>query len=134
MLDALLRTLGLVRKELLAILKDPRSRIALIGPPILQCLIFGYAGNLRRQPRAVRRARPGSLRRFPHLAGQARRLRRVRSRGRPATSKRHGGLQLVRAILAKHIIAAAKGGERDYGRLRDGVRRQVTVIAGSGLL
>jgi len=45
MLDALLRTLGLVRKELLAILKDPRSRIALIGPPILQCLIFGYAAT-----------------------------------------------------------------------------------------
>jgi hypothetical protein len=35
----------LVRKELLAILKDPRSRIALIGPPILQCLIFGYAAT-----------------------------------------------------------------------------------------
>src|SRR6266446_3396000 len=29
-------------------------------------------------------------------------------------------VELVRAILAKHIIAAAKDGERDYGRLRDG--------------
>jgi hypothetical protein len=29
-------------------------------------------------------------------------------------------VELVRAILAKHIIAAAKGGERDHGRLRDG--------------
>jgi hypothetical protein len=28
--------------------------------------------------------------------------------------------ELVRAILAKHIIAAAKDGERDHGRLRDG--------------
>jgi len=27
---------------------------------------------------------------------------------------------LVRAILAKHIIAAAKAGERDHSRLRDG--------------
>ena len=27
---------------------------------------------------------------------------------------------LVRAILAKHIIAAAKNGERDHSRLRDG--------------
>jgi hypothetical protein len=27
---------------------------------------------------------------------------------------------LVRSILAKHIIAAAKDGERDHGRLRDG--------------
>jgi hypothetical protein len=28
----------------------------------------------------------------------------------------------VRAILAKHIIAAAMNGERDLGRLRDGAR------------
>jgi ABC-2 type transport system permease protein len=28
-----------------AILKDPRSRFALVGPPILQCLIFGYAAT-----------------------------------------------------------------------------------------
>jgi ABC-type nitrate/sulfonate/bicarbonate transport system substrate-binding protein len=28
--------------------------------------------------------------------------------------------QIVRAILATHIIAAAKNGERDHGRLRDG--------------
>lgn len=45
MVDALARILALVRKELLAIFKDPRSRIALIGPPILQCLIFGYAAT-----------------------------------------------------------------------------------------
>jgi len=29
-------------------------------------------------------------------------------------------VELVRAILAKHIIAAAKEGERDHSRLRDG--------------
>jgi hypothetical protein len=29
-------------------------------------------------------------------------------------------VELVPAILAKHIIAAAKDGERDHGRLRDG--------------
>jgi hypothetical protein len=29
-------------------------------------------------------------------------------------------IEFVRAILAKHIIAAAKEGERDVGRLRDG--------------
>ena len=28
--------------------------------------------------------------------------------------------ETVRAILAKHIIAAAKNGDRDHGRLRDG--------------
>jgi hypothetical protein len=29
-------------------------------------------------------------------------------------------VELVRAILAKHIIAVAKDGERDHSRLRDG--------------
>jgi ABC-2 type transport system permease protein len=55
MLEALLRILALVRKELLAILKDPRSRIALFGPPIIQCFIFGYAASydLNNVPYAV---------------------------------------------------------------------------------
>jgi ABC-2 type transport system permease protein len=46
MLDALLRMIALTRKELLAILKDPRSRITLFVPPIMQCMIFGYAATL----------------------------------------------------------------------------------------
>ena len=39
------RILALIRKELLAILKDPRSRMSLLIPPMLQCLIFGYAAT-----------------------------------------------------------------------------------------
>jgi ABC-2 type transport system permease protein len=35
----------LIRKELLAILKDPRSRFIIFGPPVLQTLIFGYAAT-----------------------------------------------------------------------------------------
>jgi ABC-2 type transport system permease protein len=55
MLDAILRILALTRKELLAILKDPRSRFSLLVPPILQCLIFGYAAtyDLNNVPYAV---------------------------------------------------------------------------------
>ncbi len=45
MLDSLLRILALSRKELLAILKDPRSRFSLLIPPILQCLIYGYVAT-----------------------------------------------------------------------------------------
>jgi len=45
MLDALLRILALTRKELLAVLKDPRSRFSLLVPPLLQCLLFGYAAT-----------------------------------------------------------------------------------------
>ena len=32
-------------KELLAVWKDPRSRFVLIGPPIIQLLVFGYAAT-----------------------------------------------------------------------------------------
>jgi ABC-2 type transport system permease protein len=39
------RIFALVRKELLGILKDPRARYSFLIPPILQCLIFGYAAS-----------------------------------------------------------------------------------------
>ncbi len=45
MLDALFRILALTRKELLAILKDKRSRNSLFIPPIIQCLIYGYVAT-----------------------------------------------------------------------------------------
>jgi ABC-2 type transport system permease protein len=45
MLDSILRILALTRKELLAILKDPRGRVSLFLPPILQCLIYGYVAT-----------------------------------------------------------------------------------------
>jgi ABC-2 type transport system permease protein len=45
MLDAIRRVLALTLKELLAVLKDPRGRSTLFGPPILQSLIFGYAAT-----------------------------------------------------------------------------------------
>jgi ABC-2 type transport system permease protein len=45
MLGALLRILALTRKELLAVLKDPRSRMSLLIPPVVQALIFGYAAT-----------------------------------------------------------------------------------------
>jgi ABC-2 type transport system permease protein len=45
MILSILRILALLRKELLAVLKDPRSRFSLFLPPILQCLIFGYAAS-----------------------------------------------------------------------------------------
>jgi hypothetical protein len=35
-------------------------------------------------------------------------------------------VELVRAILAKHIIAAAKDGERDHSKLRDGALLALT--------
>jgi ABC-2 type transport system permease protein len=55
MLDSIRRILALTRKELLAVLKDPRGRFTILVPPILQCLIFGYAAtyDLNAVPYAV---------------------------------------------------------------------------------
>ena len=41
-----LRILTLIRKEVLAVLRDPRNRIALIVPPILQLFLFSFTGTL----------------------------------------------------------------------------------------
>ena len=45
MFAMILRIFALTRKELLATLKDPRSRFSILIPPIMQCLIFGYAAR-----------------------------------------------------------------------------------------
>jgi ABC-2 type transport system permease protein len=47
--------LALAFKELLALLRDPRSRFVLIGPPIAQLLVFGFAAtyDLNQAPMAV---------------------------------------------------------------------------------
>ena len=39
------RILALIKKEILTILKDPKSRIILIAPIIVQCVIFGYGAS-----------------------------------------------------------------------------------------
>ena len=55
MLDTILRIIALTRKELLAVLKDPRARMSLLVPAIVQGLVFGYAAtyDLNHVPYAV---------------------------------------------------------------------------------
>jgi len=52
---SLRRILALIRKEILAVLKDPRTRSMLLIQPVIQCLLFGYAANfdLNNVPYAV---------------------------------------------------------------------------------
>ena len=45
MLNSLLRILALVRKELLAVLKDRRTRLSLLVPVLVQTIVFGYAAS-----------------------------------------------------------------------------------------
>jgi len=51
----LARILALVLKEFRALLKDKRSRMVLIGPPLIQLVVFGYAASfdLKNVPFAV---------------------------------------------------------------------------------
>ena len=37
--------LALARKELLLVLKDPRSRFSILAPPLVQLIVFGYAAT-----------------------------------------------------------------------------------------
>ena len=46
MWDSARRVIALIRKELLAVLKDARTRNMLLLQPVLQCLLFGYAATL----------------------------------------------------------------------------------------
>jgi ABC-2 type transport system permease protein len=39
------QVLGLILKELLTVLRDTRSRMVLIGPPLIQLMVFGYAAT-----------------------------------------------------------------------------------------
>ena len=41
-----MKILSLIRKELLIVLKDPRSRLSIILPPLIQLLIFCFAATL----------------------------------------------------------------------------------------
>jgi ABC-2 type transport system permease protein len=49
------RIIALARKEFLALLKEPKSRVVIIVPPIIQLLVFGYAAtfDLKHVPYAV---------------------------------------------------------------------------------
>jgi ABC-2 type transport system permease protein len=44
-MNTLQRIFGLAVKELLAVLRDKKSRFVLIGPPIAQLIVFGYAAT-----------------------------------------------------------------------------------------
>lgn len=40
------RLVSLIVKELLVVLRDPRSRILLVGPPLVQLIVFAFAATL----------------------------------------------------------------------------------------
>jgi ABC-2 type transport system permease protein len=124
MFEALLRIVALTRKELLAILKDPRSRYSLLLPPILQCLIYGYVAtyDLNDVPYAVldqdRSAASQEL--LARLDGSGV-FRRVANLGRAADIK-----NMINERRALLVIQIDQDFER---RLLSGAQANVQVIA-----
>jgi ABC-2 type transport system permease protein len=106
MSGALNRILILCRKELLAILKDPRGRIVLFGPIVLQTLLFGYAAtfDLNLVPYAVLdRDRSGAARDLvAHVEGSGvfRRVLELDS-----VAELESAIDRKKALLALHIPA-----------------------------
>ena len=45
MIAGLRRLLTLILKEFALILRDPKSRVVVIGPPVIQFFVFGYAAT-----------------------------------------------------------------------------------------
>ena len=78
MVASLRRVIALMGKEFLALLKDKKGRFVLIGPPIIQLMVFGYAASfdLNHVPYAIynedggsasRQLWPGSRVRHPSM-------------------------------------------------------------------
>lgn len=124
MIEALLRVAALAHKELLALLKDPQSRIALILPPILQCLLYGYVAtyDLNRVPYALLdKDRGAAAREFLAALDGSGVFRRVSVLGQTADIE--PVINTRRALLAIQI-------EQDFSRrLAAGAAADVQVIA-----
>ncbi len=124
MLETLHRIAALVRKELLAILKDSRSRITLFVPPILQCLIFGYAAtlDLSNVPYAVldQDRTPASHELLARMDGSGV-FRRIANLDSPA--------DVVRIIDNRQALIVVQIGADFERRLQEGEAAPVQVVA-----
>lgn len=101
---------ALMIKELRAILRDRRSRLVLIAPPIVQLLIFGYAASfdLNNVPYAVYDADGGATARSLF----------ARFEGSPTFDFRgqlHNDAQIRQAIDNKEVLLVLRAGS-DFGR------------------
>lgn len=98
------RLLALIIKEFLALFRDKKSRMAVIVPPVLQLLVFGYAAtyDLERAALAIVNADTGSFSR--ELAGRFERSPGFEVVGYPRSEAEIGPLVDRRgALLVLHI-------------------------------
>lgn len=95
------RLWAIIRKEILAVLRDPRSRLILIAPPLIQLFLFGFASTME-----VNNIRVGIL----DLDG---------GRWSREIVERLAGSPNVRQVLPLHSDAA----------LREAINRQKVIVA-----
>lgn len=120
------RLLALIRKEFLALLRDKASRFVLVGPPVIQLLVFSYAAtyDLNNIPFVVVNEDPGRAGRqiVARFAG-APAFRQTASL--PSTAGMAELIDSGRALLALHV-------DRDFTRnlLRGGPAALQIVIDG----
>ncbi len=119
----LLRLLALIKKEFLALLKDKRSRLTLIGPPIFQLFVFGYAASfdLDHVPFMV----------YNEDRGEASRALEARFKGAPSFEYRgeidHDGA-VAPAIDERRVLAVLHIGPRFTEDLARGLPAPVQLI------
>jgi len=117
------RLAALVRKEFLALLKDPKSRLVLVVPPLIQLLVFGYAAtfDLRQVPYAVFNEDRGIASRdlLAHFAG-ARSFRRV--------AELHAEREIGPLVDRREVLAVIHVGPRFTADLEAGRTASLQVI------
>jgi ABC-2 type transport system permease protein len=118
-----LRVLALVRKEFLALFKDPRSRVVLIVPPLVQLLVFGYAAtfDLKQLPYAV----------YNEDRGIVSRDLLARFRGAPTFRKvadLHSESEIAPLVDQREALAVIHVGPRFTADLLSGREAQLQVI------
>ncbi len=131
------RIFALIRKEFYQTLKDPRMRALLIGPPLLQLILFGYAVNLD-----VERARAAwmDMDRTPESrnlleAFQSSRYFRIvsipASDGEVRDLMDHGKVQIVIRVLPGYSRDILRGNHAAVQILVDGTNSNTASIVAS---
>lgn len=119
----LIRLLALIHKEFLALLKDPKSRMVLIVPPMIQLLIFGYAAtfDLKNVPYALYNEDRGAASRELVAAFEG-----ARAFQRVATL--HSEAEIAPLVDRRRVLLVVHIGPRFSAELLSGQSASVQVI------
>jgi len=126
----------IVRKELRQTLREPRMRAVLIGPPILQLVIFGFAVNLDVENTAIAWMDRDSTPLSRELRSRFTASRYFRVVEEPASDSEaqevldHGRAQAVVRILPGFARDIARGRTAPVQILLDGTNSNTASIVG----